>query len=404
MRLRRSAPLLFLFLVVGCSTTRVVRLETGQRNAVTFTPRGDIASVDLSEEQYKGAVKGLAREAQPSYRALQDARWLFRDSLGARAEGRLGLVSVGPPRRNHLLSEKPSADSQLVGAYVRWCARRNLTGDCLHLMGGGSSLDEDGKRALAFRFAVDSVWEETSEALEDMTDREALVSMLASTGAVYLGLWLLPEPVSKGVAAVLTLGLVAWLGWDTVWSLIEGWRVLNDEVRVATTFDQLQAAGEKYGEVMGAQAARAFLMLAMAVLGSSAELAASRMATLPGAHQASLVAAGQGRAAFGCPPSARLAPSRWRPMGRSRSRCPRRRWPCQRRLEELPPGPLGTTLPPTRTRSPTSAEDPGRQGSRESSTELGCRSTMRRISSRSRRIKGHIPRRITGRSSSGWMT
>jgi hypothetical protein len=111
---------------------------------------------------------------------------------------------------------------------------------------------------------------------------------------VYLGLWLLPEPVSKGVAALLTAGLVAWLGWDTFWNLVEGWRVLNEEVKVATTFDQLQTAGEKYGEVMGKEAARAFLMLAMAALGSSAELAASRMATLPGAGQASLVAAGQG--------------------------------------------------------------------------------------------------------------
>jgi len=46
-------------------------------------------------------------------------------------------------------------------------------------------------------------------------------------GAVYFALWLAPDPVlSKGIAATLTVALIAYLGWDTVWSLVEGWRVL----------------------------------------------------------------------------------------------------------------------------------------------------------------------------------
>ncbi|RKI29096.1 hypothetical protein D7X55_42750, partial [Corallococcus sp. AB049A] len=115
---------------------------------------------------------------------------------------------------------------------------------------------------------LDSVWEETAEALEGMVDPEATVSLLVMTGAVYFSLWLVPEPLlSKGVAATLTVALIAYLGWDTVWSLIQGWRVLAAEVRDADTFDGIRSAGEKYGEVMGKQAARAFVMLAMAALG-----------------------------------------------------------------------------------------------------------------------------------------
>jgi hypothetical protein len=104
-----------------------------------------------------------------------------------------------------------------------------------------------------------------------------------------------PEPLlSKGVAATLTVALIAYLGWDTVWSLIQGWRVLAAEVRDADTFDGIRSAGEKYGEVMGKQAARAFVMLAMAALGSTAQTLASRVATLPGSAQAALVGAEQG--------------------------------------------------------------------------------------------------------------
>ncbi|HZI10660.1 MAG TPA: AHH domain-containing protein, partial [Myxococcus sp.] len=138
------------------------------------------------------------------------------------------------------------------------------------------------------------MWDETAEALGELTDREALVTTLATMGAFYLGLWLVPEPVlSKGIAAVLTVGLLGYLGWDTVWSLVRGWRVLAEEVEVAATFDEVRTAGEKYGRVMGRNAARVFVMLALAALGGTAEAMAARVTTLPGSGQAALVAATQ---------------------------------------------------------------------------------------------------------------
>jgi hypothetical protein len=82
--------------------------------------------------------------------------------------------------------------------------------------------------------------------------------------------------------------------WCQVWSLVQGWRVLAKEVEAATTFDEIQDAGEKYGKVMGQNAARAFVMLAMAALGSTAQTLATRGPTLPGSAQALLVGAGQG--------------------------------------------------------------------------------------------------------------
>src|SRR5689334_23766261 len=62
------------------------------------------------------------------------------------------------------------------------------------------------------------------------------------------------------------------------------------EVDRATTFDEIHAAGRKYGKVMGQNAARAFVMLATAVVGSTSAELAARLPTLPGAGQAALVA------------------------------------------------------------------------------------------------------------------
>ncbi|RYZ13549.1 MAG: hypothetical protein EOO70_08480, partial [Myxococcaceae bacterium] len=98
----------------------------------------------------------------------------------------------------------------------------------------------------------------------------------------------------KGIAATMTAVLIAYLGVDTVWSLIHGWMRLAEAVAEATTFDELRDAGEQYGEVMGQNAARAFVMLATAALGSTAETLAAKVPTLPGSAQASLVAAAEG--------------------------------------------------------------------------------------------------------------
>ncbi|RKI29089.1 hypothetical protein D7X55_42755, partial [Corallococcus sp. AB049A] len=105
-----------------------------------------------------------------------------------RPRASLGVVSVNSVRVSQ-------GGSELEAAYGRWCVRKRLSGDCLHLLERGLTLDEEGKRALAFRIALDSVWEETAEALEGMVDPEATVSLLVMTGAVYFSLWLVPEPL-----------------------------------------------------------------------------------------------------------------------------------------------------------------------------------------------------------------
>ncbi len=74
---------------------------------------------------------------------------------------------------------------------------------------------------------------------------------------------------------------------DTVWRLLDGWISLVRKVDRATTFEQLSEAGEVYGEVLGENAARIFVMLATAAIGNTAGLAA-KASRLPGSAQAAL--------------------------------------------------------------------------------------------------------------------
>ncbi len=133
---------------------------------------------------------------------------------------------------------------------------------------------------------------ETAEAFRDMVDPQAVMATVMASVSMYLLLWALPEPVSKGVAALMTAAAIAYLGVDTVWGLLDGWLTLVRRVDRATTFAQLSEAGEAYGEVLGENAARVFVMLATAAIGSTAGLAA-KSTGLPGSAQAALAVEAQ---------------------------------------------------------------------------------------------------------------
>jgi hypothetical protein len=92
-----------------------------------------------------------------------------------------------------------------------------------------------------------------------------------------------PEPFTKGVATAMTLGLIGYVGVETLWTLIDGFRRLVEESERAASFDELRDSGERFGRVMGRNAARAFAMLAAAAVGSTAAGFASKLPTLPGA-------------------------------------------------------------------------------------------------------------------------
>ncbi|AGC42242.1 putative lipoprotein [Myxococcus stipitatus DSM 14675] len=298
MLLRWAAMLLFLAVSTGCATSRVVRLETG-RESFVVTPReepgAEVSAAELDDDEFAEALAELGRDVRPLHNPMQWARELFGVPSRSGVFGYEGHPGRLIPQRAdmdglHLLESY--SDDGLTKAYGQWCERKDQPGDCLRLLGEGPLLASDGKYTWAFAIAMDSVWDETAEALEDMTDPGAVMATVTSAATMYLLLWALPEPFSKGVAATLTALAIAYLGVDTVWRLLDGWLTLVREVERATTYAQLSAAGEAYGEVLGENAARVFVMLATAAVGSTVGLAA-KASRLPGSAQAALAVESQ---------------------------------------------------------------------------------------------------------------
>ncbi|HYO67158.1 MAG TPA: hypothetical protein VEU33_13875, partial [Archangium sp.] len=270
---------------LGCGTaSRAVRLDTGESEALDFTPRRGGVPVQLRTGDLEASLAELARDVRPATHPLRHARRRMAGSVWHEALYlKWELDSEGEAAQG-----VAQACLELTHAYGRWCERQGRARDCLSLLKEGPLLNADGRYALAMEFALGSVWNETADAFKDMASPEAVRATLVSAMAMYMMLWSMPEPVSKGLAATLTAGLIAYLGVDTVWSLIQGWRLLVEEADRATTFAELREAGERFGRVMGKNSARVFLLLTTAAMGNTAGLAVKGPG-LPGAAQAAVL-------------------------------------------------------------------------------------------------------------------
>ncbi|QRN99443.1 hypothetical protein JRI60_10665 [Archangium violaceum] len=292
--MRPSWMAVALMLLAGCGTaTHVVRLDTGQDKPLVFTPRDGQHFVRLRESEFKESLAELARDVRPGSLPTRRARELmfesWRQEVYLEWMGRRLVPDALDSRGFRLVSD----EDELTRGYGRWCERRHERRDCFLLLRDTPSLDADGRYTLAMAIATDAVWSETKQALADMADPEMVRVGIVSAMAMYMMLWALPEPVSKGIAATLTAGLIAYLGIDTVWGLIGGWMRLVEEVERAKTFEELREAGERYGKVMGRHAARVFVLLATAAIGNTSGLAAKGPG-LPGYSQAAVLAESQG--------------------------------------------------------------------------------------------------------------
>ncbi|MFP2929411.1 hypothetical protein ACLESO_30280 [Pyxidicoccus sp. 3LG] len=182
------------------------------------------------------------------------------------------------------------AEAELTREYLRWCQRTQGSGDCLRLLADGPTVRGDDRYALALALSLGSVMDETRLALKGMVEPAAVLAMLVWTVALYLLLWVVPEPVSKGIAASLTVALLAWLGVDTVWSLMRGWTRMAEDADRATSFEHVRTAGENFGRVLGENTARVMVLLTTAALGGTV----AKLPRLPGFTQAAVQAEAQG--------------------------------------------------------------------------------------------------------------
>lgn len=240
-------------------------------------------------------VQELLRQAR-EVRLVSDMEGAGRFSaeVDPRADGGRGRVySILPEEQWGPVQLDPQAEAEFRVMYERFCIVRG-GGDCLGLFEDGPYLRSDDRSTLALALALGPVLDETYAALGRELSPKALLTSVLWTASFYFGLWLLPEPTTKGVAAVLTVALVAWLGIDTVWGLMDGWAELVMKARVATTFDELREAGAGFAKVLGTDAARAIIIAVTALSGRTLAEAGPALRSLPSFRLAQVQLAGQG--------------------------------------------------------------------------------------------------------------
>ena len=244
--------------------------------------RGHTGVMVLTKAEYGRAVahlvhpsplKGTPQEsAQALLQAMPEEEWLAEVYRG-RVLTLVPLDDKGPL--------VPEAEAALKAKYLQWCESRG-GGDCLGLFTDGPYLHTDDRRTLALALALGTVLDETRAALgRELSPRAVLASLVWAAG-LYLALWLVPEPSTKAVAAAVSVMLLAWLGVDALWGLMDGWALMAHRAHEASTFEQLREAGEEFGRVLGTDAARALLLSVATLGGRTLGEVAHHLRSLPG--------------------------------------------------------------------------------------------------------------------------
>jgi len=294
-RYRLTVAVLLLALATACSTTRVVRLDTGEGEPVIHIPRTDEAGpAELEEDEFTQAVAQEVRYRRPPSNPEKTARDLLEVPPRTGWYGYTQPQGVVPLDGQPPASQWAEVDVRITQEYLRYCEAIGKPGDCRKVLMNSPILTGDGRYALAMSFALEDVIPEMMESFKDMADPEAIKASILWTMTIYAAMWMAPEPVfSKGIASVVTATFICYVGVDTFWTLIQGWRRLVEIADLATSLSHLQEAGNDYGRVMGRNAARAFALLLTAAIGQTTASFSARVPSLPGSAHAS--GAGVGR-------------------------------------------------------------------------------------------------------------
>ncbi|WP_240486619.1 AHH domain-containing protein [Hyalangium minutum] len=250
----------------------------------------------VEEEEFQEAVRQLAREVRWTGTPRQMVETMFQMSpqsgnyLYLPRDKKLVPIGPGEPLEGPLTKE----DLDTAERYRQWCQRvHRFYGDCLGgALVGGRYLDLHGRYIWALALSKSPVLDELQKALGEMVEFRALMSAaLWTIGSMLLILAL--NPVAPALVAVMGVGMVLYVGYDTLRNLVSGWLQLMEDVQAAVTFEQIRDAGERFGKVIGRESARAFAMLLMAAIGRTAQEFAAKVPTLPGSAQVAMQAEGQ---------------------------------------------------------------------------------------------------------------
>jgi len=181
----------------------------------------------------------------------------------------------------HLLPASYVIGDAFVPGYNQLCAGRGQPADCLGLLGDGG-FDTDDRQRVAMSIAWHSVLSGVALELGRSVDPQRVYFMVTTAMVGFMAMLAFPEPITKVILTVLTLAAVAYVGWDTIFGIRNGWKALKASSDSATSFADLRAAGERFGTIIGERVGRIIVMLVVAALGASLGSFSARLSTLPG--------------------------------------------------------------------------------------------------------------------------
>ncbi|MBZ4418435.1 restriction endonuclease fold toxin 5 domain-containing protein [Myxococcus sp. RHST-1-4] len=264
---------------MGCASNRVVRLDTGQGRPLEYAAPSWDKSVDIDEGEFQEALARLVLEVPLSIRTSQ-AGWLVRTASPGHGAAMDGVWQFALRRD-----------------YGRWCRAYEAPGDCLSLLEDGLGFSATDRLAVALGLSLDPMHESIAEALEDTFSPTLFKAVVVSALVSWAILAANPEPVFTKAAAVLAVVLVAYLGVDAFLEVVRACSELKEATDRATTFQELDAAGARFGRVMGAEGARVFVLVATLLVSrgtaGGASWLATRLPRLPRFSEAAALAARQ---------------------------------------------------------------------------------------------------------------
>lgn len=257
---RLTAALLVPLLAFGpscASAPRQVRLEF-ERAEVLVTPQA-APPVEVSEAEFRSALAQLSHDAELVA--------FFKRPVQS---GRL-----------HLVPASFAPDDPFVSGYQRLCASRRKPADCLNLLQDGL-FDADDRQTVATSVAFHSILAGVAQELGRSVDPDRVYAMVTSAMVGFMVVLAFPDPITKLLLAALALAAITYMGVDTFYSIRLGWSALKDRCAGATSFADIQDAGQQFGTIVGENVGRIVVMLVLAAMGATLGSFTARLSSLPG--------------------------------------------------------------------------------------------------------------------------
>ncbi|NVJ09932.1 hypothetical protein HUW63_32500 [Myxococcus sp. AM001] len=275
MAIRLSVVVLLLALLNACASPRVVRLDTGQGSPLEYRPSSSNKSVKVDAETFEEALGQLVLDVPLTLRAPRQG-WLVRASHSGNA---------ADSRWQRLMRK----------SFGGICERGQRRDHCLSLLDDGMGLGEWDKLGIALGLSLEPLKESIVRAVEKTLAPQLFYTVIATGLVTWAVLAANPEPVFTKAAAIVSAVLLIYLGVETFLEVVDASRELKGATDLATTWVELEQAGQRFANRVGPEVARVFVLAVTVVVshgmtGGAAWLA-SRLSMLPRFTEAAVAGA-----------------------------------------------------------------------------------------------------------------